>query len=399
VARDEIQVAVDELAEQLQRSVVINDAGVHLRYASAHYGDEDPVRVRAVLQREADSKVIGHVLAQGVSTWTTAGVIPPNDALEMKTRVCVPIRWEGELLGLLIVLDADSSLTTTELIRINEVAADLAPAMAAREGSGDGESREHAVLDLVGREPLLRRRALAELAPTLDADRFLRVTAVELGTRDAAEGPVGPHARTALRDALRIRPPTGSPGQLHAVTAGTAVLLLGGPGALPDHVVRSYVERLVHRVRDLSAGRFDCVAGIGTQVAGLDQAFESAAQAGLARRAAATALRGAVAAWAELGAYSLLLRIPNDDLNEAALPAEVRQLQRVDRDGQLAHTLRVYLDHAGNGPSAADALHIHRTTLYYRLGRITRLTGLDLDDGRTRLALHLGLTLLDVVKH
>src|SRR4051812_25654139 len=182
MARDAIQVTVDRLAERLQRSVVINDAGVHLRYASAHYGDEDPVRVRAVLQREADSKVIGHVLAQGVSTWTTAGVIPPNDALQMKTRVCVPIRWEGELLGLLIVLDADGSLTTAELTGINEVAADLAPAMAAREGDGDAASVERAVLDLVGREPLLRRRALAELAPTLDADRFATVTVVELST-------------------------------------------------------------------------------------------------------------------------------------------------------------------------------------------------------------------------
>ena len=36
--------------------------------------------------------------------------------------------------------------------------------------------------------------------------------------------------------------------------------------------VRTHVERLVHRVRDLAAGRFDCVAGIGTDVAGLDRA-------------------------------------------------------------------------------------------------------------------------------
>src|SRR4051812_42842531 len=173
MARDAIQVTVDRLAERLQRSVVINDASVHLLYASAHYGDEDPVRVRAVLQREADSKVIGHVLAQGVSTWTTAGVIPPNPALEMKARVCVPIRWEGQLLGLLIVMDADGSLTTAELTSIGEVAAELAPSMAAREREGDGTSRERAVVDLVdlvGREPLLRRRALEELAS--DADRF-----------------------------------------------------------------------------------------------------------------------------------------------------------------------------------------------------------------------------------
>ena len=385
--------AVDELAERLQRSVVINDAGVHLRYASAHYGDEDPVRVRAVLQREADSKVIGHVLAQGVSTWTTAGVIPPNPALEMKARVCVPIRWEGRLLGLLIVMDADGSLTTAELTSIGEVAAELAPSMAALESDGDGTSRERAVVDLVGREPLLRRRALEELAP--DAARFVAVTAVDVGTRGAPA--VTAHARTALHDALRMRPPTGCTGQLNAVTDGTAMLLLGSPVPLPVQVVRAHVERLVHRVRDLSAGRFDCVAGIGGDVAGLDRAVESAVRARLARRAAATVLATSVASWEELGPYGVLLRIPGDDLDEAALPAEVRLLRGIDRDGHLTRTLRAYLDHGCNGPAAAGALHIHRTTLYYRLGRIAELTGLDLDDGRTRLTLHLGLTLLDLI--
>ena len=69
----------------------------------------------------------------------------------------------------------------------------------------------------------------------------------------------------------------------------------------------------------------------------------------------------------------------------------------MDPERQLVRTLRVYLDHGCNGPAASAALHIHRTTLYYRLGRIRELTGLDLDDGRTRLTLHLGLTALDLL--
>jgi DNA-binding PucR family transcriptional regulator len=40
-----------------------------------------------------------------------------------------------------------------------------------------------------------------------------------------------------------------------------------------------------------------------------------------------------------------------------------------------------------------QVLSIHRTTLYYRLGRITELTGMDLRDGGERLAVHLGLKL------
>jgi DNA-binding PucR family transcriptional regulator len=38
-------------------------------------------------------------------------------------------------------------------------------------------------------------------------------------------------------------------------------------------------------------------------------------------------------------------------------------------------------------------LRIHKTSLYYRLRRIEKLTGMSLRDGEDRLALHLGVTL------
>jgi DNA-binding PucR family transcriptional regulator len=51
----------------------------------------------------------------------------------------------------------------------------------------------------------------------------------------------------------------------------------------------------------------------------------------------------------------------------------------------------VGLDCAGSPPRAAARLCIPRQTLYYRLGRIQELTGLDLADGGDRLLLHLGV--------
>jgi DNA-binding PucR family transcriptional regulator len=57
----------------------------------------------------------------------------------------------------------------------------------------------------------------------------------------------------------------------------------------------------------------------------------------------------------------------------------------------LVRTLEAYLRHAGSAPAAADELHIHRTTLHYRLDRIRAITGSEPDDGETRLLLHLGL--------
>jgi sugar diacid utilization regulator len=200
-----------------------------------------------------------------------------------------------------------------------------------------------------------------------------------------------------LRTALTLRPPATAGGRLHGVTGGAAIVLLGSVEPIAEPDLRGYADRLLHRIRDLSAGRFDCVAGIGAGLPGLERAGESAAQARLARRSAATGLGPEIAAWTQLGPYGILLRIPPADLDATALPAELQRLLRADPQGQLTRTVRAYLDHAGNGPAAAEALHIHRTTLYYRLGRIRELTGLDLDDGRTRLTLHLGLTLADVI--
>lgn len=381
MAGDEIQQLVDALAHRLRRSVVINDPGVHLLYTSPHFGDEDEVRIRAVLQRDAGTKAIGHVLAQGVTNWTTAGVIPPNDELGMKSRVCVPVRWRGELLGLLIVMDADGTLTTSELAGIDEVARDVAPVLAASAHTTTYDAtRERLVLDLLSGRPAVRRRALTDL----DANQTEQPIAAIVVTVRRAESATPTHVETALRNAVHDRD------GLHAVD-GRQGYLLTAPQQL-----RAKADRILDRVRDLSAGHFDCVAGIGSGVSGLDRAHESATQAELAARAAGSLFPATAVQWSELGAYGPLLRIP--DLTADALPDEVQRLLAVDRDGNLTASLRAYLDHGCLAPAAADALHIHRTTLYYRLGRITELTGLDLTDGRTRLVLHLGLTMLTVLE-
>ena len=58
---------------------------------------------------------------------------------------------------------------------------------------------------------------------------------------------------------------------------------------------------------------------------------------------------------------------------------------------ELARTAEIYLDCAGQAARTAAELGIHRQTLYYRLSRVEKLTGLDLDDGEDRLLLHMAL--------
>ncbi|MFD5827885.1 PucR family transcriptional regulator [Lentzea sp. NPDC060358] len=380
---------IDGLAAELSRSVVVNDPAMQMLYASPHYGDEDPVRIRAVLDHVAQPAARGHVLAQGVSTWTRTGLIPANEAIGMHARVCVPVRWEGALLGLLMVMDADQSMTTAELGRVNESARELALLLHDETTASAEDTDDQLVLDLVASDPSARRTARQALHASGRAGRFTTVTAVEIAVAGATTTTTA-HVEVALRQALSgSRRPAG---RLVSVTGDRAVVLLDSPQALPERIAD-----VLDRVHEFALGHFRCVAGIGSTGEGLDHAGTSLHRAGLARRAAALGLHGPVAAWEDLGALGPLLSIPDSALTEALLPHEFHRLRAAD--SQLAETVRVYLDTAGNGPLAAERLHVHRTTLYYRLGRLRDLTGLDVvGDGGTRLALHAGLVLADVIR-
>lgn len=67
-----------------------------------------------------------------------------------------------------------------------------------------------------------------------------------------------------------------------------------------------------------------------------------------------------------------------------------------DAEGQTEYvaTLRAYLDHFGDVPAAAAAVHVHPNTFRYRLRRLVEVSGIDLGDPVERLVAHLQLTLV-----
>ncbi len=67
---------------------------------------------------------------------------------------------------------------------------------------------------------------------------------------------------------------------------------------------------------------------------------------------------------------------------------------KADAHAELFQTLEAYLDAGGNGVATAETLHIHRSTLNYRLDRIKEICGCDLGDPLTRTNLQVALKLL-----
>jgi hypothetical protein len=95
--------------------------------------------------------------------------------------------------------------------------------------------------------------------------------------------------------------------------------------------------------------------------------------------------------WDALGAWRLVVEAPST-LDPAAVHPGAAILATLPRD-DLMTTARTVLDLGGDVTSAASALHVHRTTLYYRLDRIQELTGVDLRTGGARTDLQLALWL------
>ncbi|MFF4368905.1 helix-turn-helix domain-containing protein [Streptomyces sp. NPDC001594] len=128
-------------------------------------------------------------------------------------------------------------------------------------------------------------------------------------------------------------------------------------------------------------------AGVSEPAQGLGELPGAWGQAVAAARAAAAEPRlGPVAQWAGIGPYRMLGALPAGPVDDPATRALLSPAHR-----ELARTAEVFLDCAGQAGRAAAALGVHRQTLYYRLGRVEQLTGLDLDSGEDRLLLHMAL--------
>ncbi len=262
-------------------------------------------------------------------------------------------------------------------------------------------AREHAVRETVdriqgdlisdlvtasgNREDLIRRAT--RLGYNLDAARV--AIAVQL---DADRGPGRPAA--ALR---RLRRLPASP-LLGSVPYGQV------PAHIDGHILTHFVEIGPDLPRQ-ALGRIAQEIARGTQSAGAPPTVGiSRSHAGpdsfkLAHQDAVNALElgRAVAPdrrliyFDDLGIYRLLLSASGTEL-KAFHDESLGLLVAHDREkgSALVSTLDAYL-RARNAAEAADRLSLHRNSLLYRLRRIREITGADLDDAETRLALHLAL--------
>lgn len=97
----------------------------------------------------------------------------------------------------------------------------------------------------------------------------------------------------------------------------------------------------------------------------------------------------------ELGVYSLITQVSNGRFLDDYVENRIGKLVRADnmQEGELYRTLEAYLDHNCNMNATAEALFIHRNTMRYRMEKIKKILGSNLDDMSIFLELKLAFAI------
>jgi hypothetical protein len=325
-----VQAEVEELGAALGHPVLIEDARHQPLWWSVQGDEVDGTRLRTILQRECGPAAIAVVARLGLARAVGPVRTPAAPEAEMLPRWCVPLRSGRDLLGYLWVLDGEGTVTETDLPKL-VACAEVATSYLAQDQLTDAERARR------------RDALLARLAEGPDEDAARELVALEVLRPDVK---------------VSVQAPAASDGWLFG-----SVSVHIGPVATPT-------------------------SGAPLPLLDLRTALH---RADVTRRALLAGAQLTRPTWDALGSWHLVVSAP-PALTVANVHPGADVLARLPRP-DLLHTARVVLDLGGDVSQAAAELHIHRTTLYYRLDRIEALTGVNLRTGPGREDLHLALRL------
>ena len=170
----------------------------------------------------------------------------------------------------------------------------------------------------------------------------------------------------------------------------TAVLVQAAEEA-GDGGVGEVAERLLQTARRHRLPR--PVVAAGSVRAGLDGIRRSWSEALIAYQASGRLPAGGVVRFENLGVERLLSQIPLTPVTSQYVRAT---LGAVETDAELMRTLQIYLESGGRKLEAAKRLPLHRSSLDYRLDKISRLLGVDLEAPERHLELWLAIHLRQI---
>lgn len=373
-----LQEIVDELARTLGRSVVVNDLDYTPVAASEQEDDVDEMRRRALLKRTTPPEARAYLESlhiRQIRQPTNVPMVPFGG----QERLAVPIRSGDQTIALMWLITGDKP-----------------PLRGA----------EYAAID-----------AACELIRLVLEEEAERESGDMRGVIDALLSPEDGAARRAFRDAVDRRlfepgPGTtvlavridGSVSEMDRLTLGRRLGTSRTPRVLSVGMHRGPLVLIARTddvdqvaglvARELGAGGIPPApvgtAALDTTESDLVGAADRAVVA--ARIVSRVPALGGAADIADLGVWALIDSVGADPEAVRVYSPAAYALCTSD-DPTQRDTVETYLDVGGNVRVACEKLHIHRTTLYYRLDNLPDLVKQALDDGPRRSTLHMCMKL------
>ena len=398
-----LQQLVDSLSRRLGRSVVIDDPNAQQQVYNSEFGGMDASRKNRILSRAGDPDVAAYFWSfrDPLPTWPIR--VPANPDIGVESRIYMAIRHQEEdLLGHLWVFDQDSHVAEEDFELIFSTAESAALILNREQLLFDLErSRERELVrDLLSHDKAMRSQAADELVgsdlfPPRSAVKALVVQPLQSGEAEPDQtvrleiGKAMDYVRGSLTPGYVLTLVRNDHGLMLLSTMDPAVRTNG-----VDVIAQELLGMLAANLGGLKQGEWRVLSGLGGEQTALSGAIASYDQARHAVRVSSVAPSfGPVTHWDRLGIYRMLSHFPLQELASEALHPAVTELASNEDAYALLRTLEMYLDSGCDAKATAADLFIHRGTLYYRLKRISEITGADMTSGEERLAIHLSLKL------
>ncbi|NQD89837.1 helix-turn-helix domain-containing protein [Paenarthrobacter sp. CM16] len=392
--QQDVEQIVERVALKLGRGLSLEDLdGVLLAYSS-NQSHADRVRVNFLLSKRVPGDVSVWQLSHGIATAVRPVVVPANEELGMLGRVCVPLLVRGFRVGYLWVqLDLEEQSATAILAELPGVRDELDLLAGLLLDSNTAESefrrrREQEFLSACSGES----NAVAAVAGWKEIQGRGPWQLVTILDADSARSDVDPIAATLTHRSAALQSTIGVNAALFSAGTEThSVVLFRESGGRADHA-----QVLVHYQLELAkrAGRKvdRVILGISEpfqvirQLAGAYRQSKVAAQA-----AAVDQPLGELVDSRTVGVYQLFDRLLAPGGWDDTGSVHFRTLEDQDKNGELLPVLELLYDSDGSVQDVAAKLHLHRSSIYNRLGRIRQLIGADPLSGSIRLELHAAL--------
>ncbi|MET3904628.1 hypothetical protein ABIE35_003211 [Paenarthrobacter sp. 4246] len=392
--QQDVEQIVERVALKLGRGLSLEDLdGVLLAYSS-NQSHADRVRVNFLLSKRVPSDVSVWQLSHGIATAVRPVVVPANEELGMLGRVCVPLLVRGFRVGYLWVqLDVEEQSATAILAELPGVRDELDLLAGLLLDSNTAESefrrrREQEFLSACSGES----NAVAAVAGWKEIQGRGPWQLVTILDADGARSDVDPLAATLTHRSAALQSTIGVNAALFSAGTEThSVVLFRESGGRADHA-----QVLVHYQLELAkrSGR-----AVDRVILGISEPFQVIRQlAGAYRQSKVAAQAAAVdrplgelVDSRSVGVYQLFDRLLAPGGWDDTGSVHFRTLEDQDKNGELLPILELLYDSDGSVQDVAAKLHLHRSSIYNRLGRIRQLIGADPLSGAIRVELHAAL--------